>query len=109
MKRLILLALSGLVLAGCDKSEIAQVSSDSKNCDVFATLAHNIMDGRQSGLSMKESMDIAERSNLPDSLKEAVKSIVISAYERPRFSTEQMKAREVSEFENRYYLVCAKA
>ncbi len=109
MKRLILVVLSGAVLAGCDKSDIGQASVDSKDCAVFAALAHNIMDGRQKGVSMKESMEISERSKLPDNLKAVVKSIVISAYERPRYSTEQMKAREVTEFENGYYLACSKA
>lgn len=83
--------------------------ADQTGCDDFSTLAHNIMEARQSGVPMKATMGVAEDSGMSDSLKKLIRNMVISAYEKPRFSTEKMQAREISEFENEYYLACVKS
>ena len=75
------------------------------------------MTNRQSGVQMATVMDIAkaeaEAGNnsqmLQSRVLQTMQLIIVDAYESPRFSTENYKARAISEFKNRWYLRCFKA
>lgn len=83
--------------------------ADQKSCDNFANLAHNIMKARQSGVPMKSVMGAIEIPDAEDNLKKLMKGMVVSAYERPRFLDEELKSKEVSDFEDINYLSCVKS
>lgn len=99
MKKLIVCALIGF--AG------SAIAADS-SCDAYSETARSIMDGRQNGVTIKQSMAIANAA--PNSeLKEFVRSIVILAYEQPAYSTEPTKRKAIDEFGNKFSLECEKA
>lgn len=63
------------------------------------------MQGRQSGVTMAEMMSIADEGEDAG----FIKSIIIAAYERPRYRSPSGIEREVREFQNDIYLECFKS
>jgi len=93
-------ALSALVLilaiyAGSAKAE------EKDHCLQISSLAESIMTGRQMGLPMSKMMGVTDL--------DLARTMVIEAYEHPRFSTEQVKKRAIGDFRDRWYLACVKA
>jgi hypothetical protein len=92
-------------------------SAELTECKMTSRFAGQVMSGRQSGVQMATVMDIAkeeaEAGNNSQMLQsqelQAVQLIIVDAYESPRFSTENYKARAISEFKNKWYLRCFKA
>jgi len=76
-----------------------------KTCDSYGGLAETIMSGRQSGTSMAKMMKVLNN----DEGSELFEKLIIAAYDRPRYSTEQMQKRSIEEFRDKMYLECAKA
>lgn len=72
-------------------------------CKTWSGMAETIMKARQVGAPMSELMDAAEEAN-----SEAMKKIVIMAYEKPRFSAEEVQKRSTDEFRDEIYLACIK-
>ncbi len=60
------------------------------------------MTNRQLGGSMADAIEVANGD-------ETLESIVISAYEVPRYGTERMQQRQIEDYKNEVYLTCAKA
>jgi len=71
----------------------------ANDCTYAAQVARAIMETRQSGVSIIKSMEIAKDS-------EAVKAMVLMAYEKPRFSSDRYQAEAASDFETEIYLIC---
>lgn len=71
-------------------------------CREIGTLAESIMTNRQNGTSIVQMMDIADGNGLAQSL-------VVAAYEEPRFSTPRYQAESISDFRDRAYLECFRA
>lgn len=87
----------------------APAIADTSACDAFSELARQIMNSRQSGVPMKSSMALVEQSDDGPEFKEFMRGLVIAAYEVPAYSTEQMKKKAVTDFEDNFYLSCTKA
>ena len=66
-------------------------------CAEISAVAEHIMDGRQSGVPIRDLM-----AEVPDAFRE----LVIEAYERPRFTTPQRRQSAVTDFGNKVYLIC---
>lgn len=62
-----------------------------------------IMEARQAGVSVTESIENLEKYGF-----EFMTGIALLAYEKPRYSTESMKQRSVTEFGNMIYIGCKK-
>jgi len=76
-------------------------------CEDISSLAGLIMDVRQKGAPMSTVMGVANEQK--DAYRPLCRSIVIDAYESPKYSTESVKAQVISEFTNKYYLACVKS
>lgn len=71
-------------------------------CNSLSEAAKSTMERRQEGVSMRKVMEIAKGNKL-------LESVVISAYDSPRYSTEEMQARSVEDFRDKWYLECIKS
>lgn len=76
----------------------------SEVCTNWSELAETIMIKRQAGISMSDVMNVAIKNN--DTMLE---SIIIEAYDDPRYITKDMQERIIEDFKNKIYLRCAKA
>jgi hypothetical protein len=76
-------------------------------CGSMGELAATIMENRQSGVSMATMMEAVPGEG--NSTSELSETLIISAFETPRYSTDQMQKRAVEEFRDEAYLSCVKA
>jgi len=72
-----------------------------ERCGVLAKIAAAIMDNRQSGVPMDEMMKTVGDS-------EVDMAILIAAFEKPRYKTEEYKNNAIVNFRNSIYLECVK-
>ena len=68
------------------------------------------MDARQDGMAMSAIIKIAIGDYKANSKEyQDAKSLVISAYEKPRFSGSDYKTKSIEDFRDKAYLDCVKA
>lgn len=77
-------------------------------CTTIAKTATSIMQGRQIGVPMSNVMTLANQPHFTDVAK-LLKSMVVEAYEQPRFSSKAHQDRAVTEFSNKQMLACMRA
>jgi len=77
-----------------DRREIAE------QCRRYEEFAETLMQGRQAGVPMSTALGTTDN--------ELLNHLVVSAYEKPRYGTENMQQREVEDFRNEVYLECIK-
>jgi hypothetical protein len=75
-----------------------------KLCDLTSSTAETVMRKRQAGVSMTKMMEVTANEP-PGSIGE---SLVITAYDSPRYHTKEMQERSVEDFRDKAYLRCAK-
>jgi len=80
-------------------------------CKSFSKGAGTIMEIRQAGVSMSDVMqayvDTSQEGDSP-TVGRAVELMITLAYETPRYSSESIQKRQVTEFENDFFLLCFK-
>lgn len=105
MKKLLLPCLS---LAFLFNSNVCQAQSAKALafCKDFERAAEKIMTARQDGMAMSEMMEAA--SEMEEAYSDIAKTMVVEAYSKPLYRTEDFKRRAISEFANDSYLVCIK-
>lgn len=97
MKNLLIgLALSAAMTAPVFAIDVIE------QCKAFEELAGSIMSARQNNVSIVKSLEIAGDN-------EAMKSIVMGAYEQGAMSYEPNKVRQRAEFANKWAMLCIKA
>lgn len=74
-----------------------------ETCSTVGELATTIMESRQSGASMAKLMEAVPEGG------SYIETLIISAYDVPRYSTERMQKKAVEEFRDEVYLECVKA
>ena len=84
----------------------ATAADMSKFCDSISTLAKHVMINRQNGIDMSKAMKIAANAG---ELRKLNEQIIIDAYSKPRFQTDDMQKRIVEDFTNDTYLQCITA
>ena len=72
-------------------------------CKDLHNVSRDIMHARQVGVKVTDAIDAAERSGA-----EFLTKLIVLAYQKPRFSTNAMKERAITEFANSVYLECKK-
>lgn len=101
MKALPALILSGALLPMAP----AQAETPATRAEVFAFCkevagaARKLMAARQGGVPMVELMELAGDNTL-------LQDMVKSAFAIPAFSTDSIKQRQITEFENTHYAAC---
>lgn len=81
------LAITGTALAQEDK------------CKIVGDLANSVMDARQAGVAMSDIMALPSNTNL-------TRKMVIEAYKRPRFSTEEFQKSATADFRAEWEAAC---
>lgn len=77
-------------------------------CEKIARLSGSIMDARQRGVPILDIMHIFEAGKTKDqvSTNKLAKSLVMDAYETPKFSTTTNKKEASTEFVNKQMVKC---
>ncbi|MCK2183538.1 hypothetical protein [Halomonas getboli] len=74
-------------------------ATDHEICSSISETAETVMRARQNGASMREMMGRVGDNSL-------LHTMIMEAFQDPRFSTEPMQNRWVLRFSNNYYLQC---
>jgi hypothetical protein len=105
MIRLIAMTMLLLVSQGAHLEEDSGEESWRELCRVMAEGAESIMSQRQAGQSMSVLMDRMSGDNMMANFFE---TLIIDAYDRPRYSTDSMVSRAIEDFKNDAYLLCVR-
>lgn len=79
---------------------LAQTAAET--CPVIGELAESIMEARQSGVSVSDMMAVADGN-------EFFEGLVLTAFESPRYTTEEYRLREAQDFRNAVEAMCYSA
>lgn len=85
---------------------LSAFAQEKAGCGSYGKLAETLMESRQIGMSMQKQMESAEKQSEP--LRSQVQSMLIMAYERPRYNSEENQRREIENFRDQIYLECIK-
>lgn len=77
-------------------------------CQSVSELAESIMTVRQHGVPIYDAMKIVGMDDI-DAINELSENLVLMAYERPRYSSEENQKNIIGDFRDSAYLMCAKA
>ncbi|PWI54802.1 hypothetical protein B5K03_08765 [Rhizobium phaseoli] len=86
----------------------ANTTSAEDICKSVGEAARTVMTQRQRDVDMSAMMEVVDKQQEIDEFKNAFRQLIIAAYERPAFSTEDMQAKEIAEFVNVIQLACYK-
>ena len=100
MKKLVICLVSLVVFSG------VSFANDSENCKSIANFAAVVMEKRQAGTAMDAMIDLIHGSESDNGLRKVLESIILRAYENPRYGTEEFKKRSVNDFRNDIYVEC---
>lgn len=98
-----ILTASGLQAAKAETAEpSAKIDKPTPHeiCKANSSTAHSIMESRQKGVPMYSLMEISDNKIL--------QGYIMSAFEYPKFSTYDYKARVANNFRDQAYLECMK-
>jgi hypothetical protein len=88
---------------------ISSTAYASDICANLSTMATSIMEARQMGLPINTLLQAVETGAEGDAtMLEISTTLVLEAYETPKYSTEPMKEEAATEFGNKMYIECAK-
>lgn len=77
-------------------------------CEGVHTMASSVMELRQLGAAMPKVMTVLSLEGLGENENKILKSMIISAYESPKFSGEKYQENAIEEFANEWALKCYK-
>lgn len=89
MKQLILAAAAAMTVT----------TANAQDCKMIGDLAEKTMEARQVGVPMSKMMEIAKDDRL-------LKSIILDAYKKPRFSTEEFQRSATVDFRADWEVAC---
>lgn len=92
MKKLILAALFLPALALAEKPTF-------EVCQSYSTYAETVMESRQLGVDMASAYEMVKDEKI-------LSTILMSAYDSPRYSTQDFKDNAISDFKNKWFLAC---
>jgi len=75
-------------------------------CESHSGFAEAVMYQRQSGAPITKLLNAIKKSEADAQGKEALKNIVLMAYNSPKYYSQTMKDAAESEFANKVYLLC---
>lgn len=78
-------------------------------CHELGEMSKSVMLARQAGVPISKVLDTAKRNSPDPVVLQLLKAIIIEAYEKPRFDTEAIKERVISEFGNSVEVACLKS
>jgi hypothetical protein len=75
-------------------------------CRSHTEFAEKVMKFRQEGVSIAKMIELSQDEG--NDIREYVESLILSAYEQPRFSTARIRQETIENFRDEAYLACAK-
>ncbi|WP_111892298.1 lipoprotein [Acinetobacter sp. MB5] len=98
MKKILLLAMSALALAGCSKpKELSPQEAWQKFCSVIPSAANNIMTDRQQGIKEEDALKHAQQ--VPDKhAQEYLESLIKEAYKLPIYQNMAARQKAMDDF-----------
>jgi hypothetical protein len=72
-------------------------------------IAGSIMKHRQSGTDIGSLFAVFDNTNHDPSIQRVIKTIIIEAYDEPKYSSPAYQQNAITEFQNRVTLECLKA
>lgn len=114
MKKLLLAVALGVVAVSPvnaktqPKKAVEKQANIEKLCSSVSKYAKVIMTGRQLSMPITGMIERAEQSD-NKAVREVNKIVIMSAYERPLWATDEYKEREIAEFSNEQYMQCITA
>jgi len=79
---------------------LAGAEGEQHVCESMGELAYMVMELRQEGVPMSQTMQISD--------SELVKAIIVEAYNYPRFNTQEYKEKAAEDFRNEVEVECYK-
>ena len=79
-------------------------AADPRVCAALATYANNVAVAHQAGVPLAKTIEIARASGL----EEILMPVITRAYSAPRYTTEEVKQREIARFRDAEHLRCIK-
>lgn len=104
MKKLTL--ISAIALAACvAQPAMADTYSDAKDefCPRVESMSRTIMKGRQVGVPLVRMLEAQKSSG---ESTDWARPIMMMAYHKPRYHTEEFKQREIDDFAEEMFLMC---
>lgn len=98
----LLVGLQGITHA----DEVTQEDKEAV-CNSINEFAGTAMSARQNGVTLAQSMSALENQEDAE-IKKVLRLITMSAYEAPAYQSDEHKNKEISEFQNQWYMVCLK-
>lgn len=92
--------LRALILAAL----IAVPAHAQDTCAAWGSLAETTMKARQDGVSLSDLMGAADRAD-PE-IGAIIRAMVLTAFEKPRFTTPTVQQRTIADFRNDVELGC---
>lgn len=77
------------------------LSASLAMCQPIAEFAKELMDARQAGVPLAQALTV--------STQPAMQALIVSAYRKPRYSTERYRERAAVEFANETLITCLDA
>lgn len=111
----ILLIVCGLILlstsvnAKTEKKKMTRLDALEAVCGGMSGYAQSVMRNRQTGGIITDSLEIINRSDSNQAMKDYMKAVVYNAYLEPMWSTEENKNNAISEFGNKAYIQCSQS
>jgi hypothetical protein len=100
-----LAALIGITLSSAPAAAFTN-EERAAFCPVMGDISANLMGARQDGKVLSDAMRGMEGSLSDPLLGPIVRAMIIAAWERPRFSTQEYKDRAVVDFRNEIETQC---
>jgi hypothetical protein len=99
--RILIIAACSILLAWTAVS--AEENQKDDLCATYAELAETIMRSHQSGVSLSQVFEVMGSDSDP-----LVRELVIKAYDKPRYRTDQAKNRAISDYRDFVHVECLK-
>ncbi|MER9624023.1 hypothetical protein NKI98_21760 [Mesorhizobium sp. M0222] len=92
--------------AGMTAHPVLAMSTDEA-CAQMAGAAESVMKARQNGIALQKVLEVANNPQYASG-KDGFRAIIMMAYGKPRFNTEENKQRAIDDFRDEVQLYCMK-
>lgn len=101
-----------IVDAGVELEPIDDKPNDtdkSEMCNSISEMSEEVMKARLRGVPIQDALGAMDKVSADKSYTDALKGVVIQAYKKPDYQTDEMKERASREFALKQYLLCVDA
>lgn len=109
-KRILIVGVISTTMALPMYAQASESDIDDSVCRSVMELSKTVMEGRQVGVPVTDTMDVfVNDSDIDAKHKTLMMDIIIRAYDAPKYSTVEYQKEAADEFANSYYLDCMKS